>query len=73
MEGAEDVLETRKFFRDRLASTVQRQITRLRLEGKFGNVLRIEHWYRDVVDLVGWRDDEEARQSWSWLENDGFF
>jgi hypothetical protein len=73
MEGAEDVLETRKFFRDRLASTVQRQITRLRLEGKLGNVLRIEHWYRDVVDLVGWRDEEEARQSWSWLENDGFF
>jgi hypothetical protein len=73
MEGTGDVLETRKFFRSCLASTVQRQITHLKLEAKFGNVLRVEHWYRDVVDLVGWRDEEEARQSWSWLENDGFF
>jgi hypothetical protein len=73
MEGNEDVLETRKFFRDRLASTVQRRITHSKLEAKFGNVLRVEHWYRDVVDLVGWRDEDEARLPWSWLENDGFF
>jgi hypothetical protein len=72
-EDAGDVLETRKFFRDRLSSTVQRQITHLKLEAKFGDVLRIEHWYRDVVDLVGWRDEDEAQQPWSWLENDGFF
>jgi hypothetical protein len=72
-DDGEDVVETRRFFRWRLARTVQRRIAVLKLELKGGDVRKIEHWYKDVVDLVGWRDEEESRMSWSWLEKDGFF
>jgi hypothetical protein len=66
-------LETCMFFRRRLARTVWRRVESLRLEQRVGDGLRIEHWYKDVVDLVGWRDEDEARMPWSWLEHDGFF
>jgi len=68
-----DILETRKWFRSRLAKTVRRRIAVLRNELRVGDALKIEHWYKDVVDLVGWRDEDEARMMWSWLVNDGFF
>jgi hypothetical protein len=65
--------ETCMFFRKRLARTVWHRVESLRLELRVGNALKIEHWYKDVVDLVGWLDELEARMSWSWLEHDGFF
>lgn len=68
-----DIFETRKWFRSRLARTVRRRVESLRHELRVGDALKVEHWYKDVVDLVGWRDEHEARMSWSWLENDGFF
>jgi hypothetical protein len=68
-----DVFETHEFFRWRLAKTVHNRLESLRRELRIGDVRKIEHWYRNVVDLVGWRDEEESRMSWSWLENDGFF
>ncbi|KAM0705737.1 hypothetical protein Q7P35_007097 [Cladosporium inversicolor] len=66
-------LETHRFFRKRPARTVRRRVEFLRDELRVGDALRIEHWYKDVVDLVGWRDEDESRTSWSWLERDGFF
>lgn len=69
----EDDLSSQKFFRERLSRTVQRRITFLKLELKGGNAWRVEHWYRDVVDLVGWRDEAESRLLWSWQKRDGFF
>ena len=65
--------EDRKFFRERLARVVQRRIKFLRGELRVGDGRRIEHWYRDVVELVGWRDEEESRMSWCWRKKDGFF
>ncbi|GAB7328131.1 hypothetical protein MBLNU13_g00162t1 [Cladosporium sp. NU13] len=76
MQEADDlanVFKTHEFFRWRLAKTVHNRLESLRRELRVGDVRKIEHWYRDVVDLVGWRDEDEARMSWSWLENDGFF
>ena len=69
----EDDLSSQKFFRERLSRTVQRRITFLKLELTNGNARRVEHWYRDVVDLLGWRDEAESRLLWSWQERDGFF
>jgi hypothetical protein len=69
----DESLGVQKFFRERLARMVQRQMTFLKLELKNGNARKIEHWYRDVVDLVGWRDEAESRLLWSWQENGGFF
>jgi hypothetical protein len=66
-------LETCMFFRRRLARTVWGRVESLRLELRVGDALKIEHWYKDVVDLVGWLDEYEARMPWSWLERDGFF
>lgn len=66
-------LETCMFFRKRLARTVWCRVETLRRELRVGDALKVEHWYKDVVDLVGWLDELEARMSWSWLENDGFF
>lgn len=68
-----DLVETHEFFRRRLARTVRRRIEFLRGELRVGDALKIEHWYKDVVDLVGWRDEDESIISWSWLEKDGFF
>jgi hypothetical protein len=73
MDNVADVFETRKWFRSRLAKTVRRRIAVLRNELRVGDALKIEHWYKDVVDLVGRRDEDEARMVWSWLVNDGFF
>jgi len=52
-DNDEESLGVQKFFRERLARMVQRQMTFLKLELKNGNAQKIEHWYRDVVDLVG--------------------
>jgi hypothetical protein len=71
--GGLDDIETCMFFRRRIARTVWRRLESLRRELRVGDALNIEHWYKDVVDLVGWLDEHEARMSWSWLENDGFF
>jgi hypothetical protein len=68
-----DHIEACMFFRRRIARTMWCRIEALRRELRVGDGLKIEHWYKDVVDLVGWRDEDEARMPWSWLENDGFF
>lgn len=73
MDRVEDIQGNQSFFRDRLARTVHRQIILLKLEAQDGHAREIELWYRDVVDLVGWRDEEEARQPWSWREKEVFF
>lgn len=62
-----------RFFRERLAKIVHQRMTLLRLEVRHGSVRAIEDWYREVVDLVGWRDQEEEELPWSWRENDGRF
>lgn len=67
------MLDVIRGFRSRLASRVHRRIAFLELQGRMGSVIRIEHWYREVCDVVGWRDDEEMQMHWSWRENDGFF
>lgn len=72
-DNDEESLGVQKFFRERLARMVQRQMTFLKLELNNGNARKIEHWYRDVVDLVGRRDEAESRLLWSWQENGGFF
>lgn len=72
-DNEKEYVETCKFFRRRLAKTVRRQTESLRRDLRVGDALRIEHWYKDVVDLVGWRDEDESRMSWSWLERGGFF
>jgi hypothetical protein len=66
-------IQTKSFFRECLARMVQRRLTFLRLELKNGNARKVENWYRDVVDLVGWRDEAEPRLLWSWQEDGGFF
>lgn len=71
-DGIDDI-EACMFFRRRIARTVWRRVELLRRELRVGDGIKIEHWYKDVVDLVGWRDEDEARMPWSWLENDGFF
>jgi hypothetical protein len=68
-----DVIEKCMFFRRRLARTVWCRVESLRRELRVGDALKIEHWYKDVVNLVGWLDEHEARMSWSWLENGGLF
>ena len=68
-----NIFETHEFFRWRLAKTVHKRLESLGRELKGGDVRKIEHWYKDVVDLVGWRDEDESRMSWSWREKDGFF
>lgn len=65
--------ETRSFFRQRLTKMVQRRIAVLRLQLEDGSAHKVEYWYRDVVDLIGWRDEEESRLWWSWQDRDGFF
>lgn len=65
--------EYRAFFRDRLSRRVQRRLAYLRLHYRGGSVREIEHWYRDVVALVGWRDQAEAQLPWSWRRRNGFF
>lgn len=52
---------------------MHKQLESLGRELKGGDVRKMEHWYKDVVDLVGWRDEDESRMSWSWREKDGFF
>lgn len=76
VEEADDVVnvfETHESFRWRLAKTVHNRLESLERELRVGDVRKIEHWYKEVVDLVGWRDEDESRMPWSWLENDGFF
>lgn len=63
----------RTFFRNRLSKRVQRRLAYLKLHYRGGSVREIEHWYRDVVALIGWRDQEEAQLPWSWRRRNGFF
>jgi hypothetical protein len=60
-------------FRARLSWRVQRRIAWLQLEAKHGSVRKIEDWYREVVDSIGWRDEDEEQLPWSWKDKNNFF
>jgi len=62
-----------KYFRARLSRRIQCRIARLKLQARHGSVRKTEDWYREVVGVIGWRDEDEARLSWSWRANDHFF
>lgn len=68
-----DIFKTHEFFRWRLAKTVHNRLESLRRDLRGGDVRKIEHWYKDVIELVGWRDEDESRMSWGWMEKDEFF
>ena len=52
---------------------MQRRIAWLQLEAKHGSVRKIEDWYREVVDSIGWRDEDEEQLPWSWKDKNNFF
>jgi hypothetical protein len=62
-----------EYFRTRLARRVHRRIAWLQLEARHGSVRKIEDWYREVVDAIGWRDEDEEQLPWSWREKGDFF
>jgi hypothetical protein len=72
-EAIEADLAMRTPFRERLARIVLRRIAFLELQSEVASVITIEHWYSDVVALIGWRDDEEYQLSWRTRRNHGFF
>ena len=58
-----------EYFRARLSRRVERRIERLKEQARYGSVREIEDWYREVVGVIGWRDEAEACLPWSWREN----
>jgi hypothetical protein len=58
-----------KYFRARLSRRVDHRVTWLKLRSRHGSAREIEDWYREVVGLIGWRDEREACLPWSWREN----
>lgn len=62
-----------EYFRARLSWRVQRRIAWLQLEAKYGSVRKIEDWYREVVNSIGWRDEDEEQLPWSWRDKNNFF
>lgn len=66
-------VEQVRYFRGRLAKRVHRRIALLKLQGRGGSVRQLEDWYREVGDVVGWRELDEAAMEWGWRQSDGFF
>jgi hypothetical protein len=62
-----------EYFRVRLARRVHRRIAWLQLEGRYGSVRKIEDWYRELVDAIGWRDEDEEQLPWNWREEGDSF
>jgi hypothetical protein len=58
-----------EYFRARLSRRVKRRIERLKEQARYGSVREMEDWYREVVGVIGWRDEAEACLPWSWREN----
>lgn len=73
MASHDEIASPRVFYRDRISKRLQRRLAWLKLHYRGGSVREIEHWYRDVVSLIGWRDKEEAELPWSWRRKNGFF
>jgi hypothetical protein len=61
--------QCQKYFRARLSRRVEHRTTWLKLQSRHGSAREIEDWYREVVGLIGWRDEAEACLPWSWREN----
>lgn len=55
-----------EYFRARLSRRIQDRITWLELQARYESVRKIEDWYREVVGVVGWRDEFEAQLPWRW-------
>jgi hypothetical protein len=58
-----------EYFRARLSKRVHRRIAWLQHQARYGSVRKIEDWYREVVDVIGWRDEDEEQLPWSWREH----
>jgi hypothetical protein len=61
-----------EYYRERLSRRFQCRIKWLERQARYGSARKIEDWYREVVDAIGWRDEEEARLPWGWRERDNY-